>query len=101
MRWQGVNLSQTLPFVLAVMLGVVHYLAGIMLVFHGSVINPTRVQEIYSNVGFILLLPFSAAIFIPVLDQRGFDVVAGFMSLVFWIFMYHLLLRKLCYRRVQ
>ncbi len=83
---------------IAIILGVIQYVIGVLLVFYGTVIDPKLIHKIDAIVGFMLLLPFSIFIFAP-LEMSGLDIVLGLMSLVFWIFVYYRLFRKLCRRK--
>jgi len=84
--------------VFALILGLVQYCLALVLVFYGSVINPTLIYKIFSTIGVVLLLPFSLLIFIPALGPLNLDIVYGLLSLCFWVIIYYFILKKWCFK---
>ena len=69
--------------------GTAHWLFAAMLIFFGTVIDPTTQHAILGTTGFLLLLPFSPLILLfPEVFTAGRDAWLGFLSGLCWAELY-------------
>ena len=72
-----------------IIVGAAHWLFAAMLIFFGTVINPTAQHAILGTTGFLLLLPFSPLIFgFPEVFTPGRDAWLAFASGLCWAELY-------------
>ena len=84
------------------MIGTAHWLFAAILIFFGTVINPTTQHAILGTMGFLLLLPLSPLILLfPEVFSGGRDAWLGFFSGLCWAELYWQVGSRLIRRRKE
>lgn len=79
---------------LAIAFGYIHVLFADILFFYGTVIDPQWSHQMLNTIAFVLLLPFSALLLIP--GIQDFFVIAQISIMGFWIVFYYRLVSIIC-----
>jgi len=79
--------KQIIRFFLAFCLAFLHILLAGVLLFYGTVIDPTTTHQILNLIAVIMLLPFSLLMFIPFV-QHHLSIPLNMLMFGFWFYIY-------------
>lgn len=87
-------MSNFMKLFLSCVLGVTHYVAAFLLDFYGAVLNPSWLQQQFSLLSFLLMMPFILLLYAPTFQSSLIGILIGLLNLIFWIWIYYLLINK-------